>query len=992
MLTFVFRKIARNRWLMLCLLVGLVVSVAMTSSIPIFSQGVFQRVFTRSLEEYQELSGAYPGELLVRKQINSADDVADLAKAYASLDEAVEKNVAPSFHLVYRSSTRHRTVASIYLRPDVPVSPDTDPEKRRPVAAKTTTIDDFDAHVTLVAGRMPAAAGPGEAAEVVVTEAAMEDLSVGLDSRYVLADKDQNVISPIVVVGVFRPSEGSQAFWYRKGSNLGTSFFMEREDFERVFPTLATFATMQMEWFYGLDYYQIATRDVPSLLAYIQAGTRLAMESGIQIYTPLVTLFQEYLARERVLRTLLVLLQVPVLLILALFLVVVSGLLMTREANEIAVMKSRGASTRQVFTVYLILLSVLAAGACVAGPPLGMVFARVMGSASGFMEFRASGRLPVALGAESFGYAAIAVAVLLAAMAIPAVPASRATIVMHKRAASRSAARPPWKRFSLDFVLLALSAYGLYGYFTRRSILRISGASAADLPIDPLLFVASVLFVLGGSLLLLRLFPYAMRALFAVTSRRLGPAAYVSVAHLGRSGGTETYAFLFLVLSVSVGILNTSSARTLNKNLEDRIRYAIGADVRMEPFSWARGADAGLSDTGMAIAVVKKRYPELASATQVAVGRRSLAGSRELPFDWFEKLSGVSAASRAIRVESANVRAPGMDLGRVTVLAVDPATFGQVAWSRPGLTPYPLYNYLALLARDPTLVVLSESLRSDGAVARGDQVSLSWSVRSADAASGGGSASPGGVGSSSGSAASTTTSFDLGVYAGAFAPYWPSLNPQEMVGADPVHFAVVNIAYLEAMTGYEAYEAWLRRDRTVADEDFYRGLIESGIPVVSVRDARYEVQAEKDRPSMRGINGVLTVAYFVILVVSFTGFLLCWIIAMAGRVLEYGVVRAMGMGKGSVRLMMVLEQTVISGSAFAGGLAVGGLAARLFLPLLQVASSLAEQVPPYQIGAFVTDYAVLFALVLVMLGGALAALSVFLGRLKISQAVKLGED
>jgi len=130
---------------------------------------------------------------------------------------------------------------------------------------------------------------------------------------------------------------------------------------------------------------------------------------------------------------------------------------------------------------------------------------------------------------------------------------------------------------------------------------------------------------------------------------------------------------------------------------------------------------------------------------------------------------------------------------------------------------------------------------------------------------------------------------------------------------------------------------------------------------------------------MRGINGVLTVAFFVVLVASFTGFLLCWIIAMAGRVLEYGVVRAMGMGKGGVVSMMVLEQLVISGSAFLGGIGIGGFASRLFLPLLQVSSSLAEQVPPYQIGAFVTDYVVLFALVLAMLGAALAALSVFLG-------------
>ena len=206
MLTFVLRKIARNRWLMLCLLVGLVVSVAMTSSIPTFSQGVFQRVFTRGLEDYQEQSGTYPGELVVQKQFSAADGVVDLASAYKQYDDAIAKRVVPSLGLRYRSTTRHRMVGSIYVRPDVPVSPDDPPEERRPTSAKVTTIDGFADHVAIVAGRSPVPAEGAGPIEVLVTEAAMKELGVGLDGAYALADIDQNVLGHIVVVGVFRPS------------------------------------------------------------------------------------------------------------------------------------------------------------------------------------------------------------------------------------------------------------------------------------------------------------------------------------------------------------------------------------------------------------------------------------------------------------------------------------------------------------------------------------------------------------------------------------------------------------------------------------------------------------------------------------------------------------------------------------------------------------------------------------------------------------------
>jgi putative ABC transport system permease protein len=277
-------------------------------------------------------------------------------------------------------------------------------------------------------------------------------------------------------------------------------------------------------------------------------------------------------------------------------------------------------------------------------------------------------------------------------------------------------------------------------------------------------------------------------------------------------------------------------------------------------------------------------------------------------------------------------------------------------------------------------------------MARGDSISLSWTIRGG-ASSFSSNASAGGLGSSGATSSEpTTTGYVLDAYVGAFVPFWPSLNPQERVGPRQTHFVVMNLAYFQAMTDYEAYEAWIRRDRAVPDIAFYGGVLKSSIPLTGVQDARWEIDTEKERPAMKGINGVLTVAFFVVLVVSFTGFLLCWIIAMGARVLEFGVIRAMGMGVRSVVAMMVAEHLIISASAFAGGVGIGGLASRLFLPLLQVSTNLGEQVPPYQIGAFVTDYVILFALVVAMLASALAVLAVFLGRLRISQAVKLGED
>ena len=38
---------------------------------------------------------------------------------------------------------------------------------------------------------------------------------------------------------------------------------------------------------------------------------------------------------------------------------------------------------------------------------------------------------------------------------------------------------------------------------------------------------------------------------------------------------------LFIILTLSIGIFNANAARTLNNNIEEKIRYSIGADLNI---------------------------------------------------------------------------------------------------------------------------------------------------------------------------------------------------------------------------------------------------------------------------------------------------------------------------------------------------------------------------------------------------------------------------
>jgi putative ABC transport system permease protein len=87
---------------------------------------------------------------------------------------------------------------------------------------------------------------------------------------------------------------------------------------------------------------------------------------------------------------------------LAFFIYMVSQLIIENDANEIAVLKSRGSSSRQVFLLYLIESVILASVAMVAGPPLGLFICRVLGSSNGFLEFVQRTALPLFLSDKAF--------------------------------------------------------------------------------------------------------------------------------------------------------------------------------------------------------------------------------------------------------------------------------------------------------------------------------------------------------------------------------------------------------------------------------------------------------------------------------------------------------------------------------------------------------------------------------------------------------------
>jgi putative ABC transport system permease protein len=90
--------------------------------------------------------------------------------------------------------------------------------------------------------------------------------------------------------------------------------------------------------------------------------------------------------------------------------------------------------------------------------------------------------------------------------------------------------------------------------------------------------------------------------------------------------------------------------------------------------------------------------------------------------------------------------------------------------------------------------------------------------------------------------------------------------------------------------------------------------------------------------------------------------------------------------------LLVSEQILITFTAIALGVAVGEAAARLYVPLIQISYTAAERVIPLIQVREMRDYANMYGVIGIMVALCLSVLAGFVLKIKIAQALKLGED
>jgi putative ABC transport system permease protein len=950
---FALKRLLTQRLLSIAAIIGLMIASGFIFSIPLYADAIYFRLFREELFAGRESQLAYQpvdyAPLAFNFELKGVGQDSPQWEDAGEVDSYLSHDGPGLIGLPVLQSVRRFHTDFIYMYP--PLEADR-PETQYYVASvRPAFISPLEETVQIVSGRAPKAAevlGTG-AVEGMVHEDLVLDTGVQVGDVYYL--RRNNVEIPVTITGLWRPVNPDAPYW---DPQVTSWLLVDETSYASAIGAAVRDELFSSMWSVTLDGANLHSGDIVRLQSNIDTVKRRA--AALLAKTNLISSPLEALARYQKnapsLTFLLFAFSVPILGLIVVFIGLVAGLFVGQQRAEMAILRSRGAGRPQVVWISLLQGILLGAVALTGGALLGSGIAHAIGRAHSFLNFSGVDalRVIVTLSVVGYGLAGISL-ILLVMILLPTFGASENTIVTYKQERARMLRPPWWQRYWLDIVLLVPAGYGLWT-LQRQSTQAATGAEGVPNPLlNPLLLLVPAVCIFAATLFALRLIPLLMATIARVLRPTKNVGLLMAARYLSRTPAFYTAPLILLILTLGLSAFTASLARTLDSQLEQQKYYQVGSDMSIQELGTTANDDPSSPD---------------ATFTFPPVEEHSL-------------IEGVRAAARVGRYAATTILADGAVEG--TYLGVDMQSFTDVAYWQKDFAPQSLGALMNILSRTPSGVLIPASLLQEKRLQVGDPISISVKT----------------------TAAGESAVLDS-VIAGTFDlfPTWYPENGTFFVGS-------LEELYFQAGNEFP-HEVWLRTDPGADPEGIVyavRGysimldekadqsrLVETGLNtfVAKWSSAQQEILTQQRRPERQGLFGLLSAGFVASALLTVLGFMLYALFSFRRRFIELGMLRAIGL---SVRQMVGLLAAELASLILLGigvGTILGVIASRLFVPFLQMGTTAHAQYPPFQIEIAWMSILQIYVLFGALFVSALGVLVALLVRMKIFQAVKLGES
>jgi FtsX-like permease family len=623
MITLVSWRLRQTWFLLTITTIGIIAAVIIVCAVPLFSDVMTTAGLHNTLQQ-----DPYSSEFEVdaTTQGLSTPIVQNVQGQLATmLKQNLGALAAPSQYLLQTSDFTFSSLSS-----------------QRQLSAFATSMQQAKSHLTHIQGRVPAVTStPDRSIEVMLSSESAKLLKVKVGSTlpltwsYFPTQSDPNVpqlahtLSVTAhVVGIFDVSAADISYWH--GESFAHLAFPVGKITQYTYKILLSDTGLlaladsirtlthadaiysasygySLHWYYRLDVTHITINNLDNLInqtatlqsafatqyADISPGvfrgtldypylTKADLSSELLSVADTPSILENFRSRYAVSRIPVLVLTIQIIALILFFVSLMTNLLIDRQSDTLVLLRSRGASSGQIFGTLLIQSLLLGILAILIGLPLTLV--TVLALARALLPKVQQDALqlitsqPLQAMQNLVIYAVSIVLIVLLTMSVSHFLIARMDILSMRREQTRSSKRPLWQRLNLDIIagVVALVGYGISLYLT--GLGSVLQGDAKALITTPLSIIAPFFLVIGCMLLFLRVFPLLLRLASHIAARGRGAVPMLAFAQVSRSPRQPLRMTMLLALSIAFTLFTLVYMATQSQHIQDIVTYQAGAD------------------------------------------------------------------------------------------------------------------------------------------------------------------------------------------------------------------------------------------------------------------------------------------------------------------------------------------------------------------------------------------------------------------------------